>query len=369
VSTVGQQGYGLDIRRPRYNQAQMEQFISAHERFLRREPRARRAVMRFILAPGLDFSRRVLVEADFTGADLRKCRFALADLERAALYCADMRAIDARGANFHRADLRGVSLRHANLTGARLDGADMREAVLARVDVQGGFQLAGRSGGVTGADGENRFAVDFTNCSMKNAQLGQARLKGANFTGALLQGADLKGASLEGARFDGAVLTGADFAQARIDPGALSNCVVDPSAAAVQRTAELAERLAAAARWIATNGAEGHPANLDGEDLRTLGTVFERACLTALSARTARAIGVSFKGAQLQGAHFDGADLREADFGGADLRGASFRGANLRHARFDGADIRPLAVAGGVRLVDLEGADHGEDAFAASRRA
>jgi uncharacterized protein YjbI with pentapeptide repeats len=346
----------------------MEQFIAAHERFHRREPRARRAVMRFVLAPGIDFSRRLLVEADFTGADLRGCNFAMADLERAALYCADMRSVDARGVNLHRADLRGVSLRHANLMGARLDGADMREAVLARVDIEGGFRLAGRSAGAPGGDGESRFAVDFTNCSMKSARLGQAKLKGANFTGALLHGADLKGASLEGARFDGAVLTGADFAQARIDPGALSNCVTDPSGTAIQRTAELRERLVVATRWIATNGAEGRPANLDGEDLRTMADAFEKACLTALSAKTACAIGVSFSGAQLQGAQFHGADLREADFTGADLRGASFRGANLRHAKFHRADVRPLALAGGVRLVDLEGANCGEDVFAASLR-
>ena len=55
----------------RYTQPQLDQFLSAHERFHRREPRGKRAVMRFLQARGLDFSRRQLVEADFTGADLR----------------------------------------------------------------------------------------------------------------------------------------------------------------------------------------------------------------------------------------------------------------------------------------------------------
>ncbi len=355
--------------RPRYNQAQMDQFIAAHERYHHREPRGRRAVMRFVQAPNIDFSRRVLVEADFTGADFQNACFALANLERAALFCADMRGVDARGANLLRADLRGCSLRQANLTAAKLDGADMREAVLARADMDGGFKLAGRSGGVP-ADGSmgRSFAVDFSNCSMKRVKLGQAKLKGANFSGAILQGADLSGAILDGARFDGAVLIDANLSSARIDQGALANCVLDPSPTSLQRVAELTERLVSAARWIATNGKEGLPARLDGEDLRPMGEAFEKAQLTALSAKGACALGVSFAGAQLQGARFDNADLRDADFSGADLRGASFHGANLNHARFAAADMRPLPLASGVRTVDLTDASHGEDAFVAARR-
>ena len=293
----------------------------------------------------------------------------MADLERAALYCADLRSVDARGVNFFRADLRGCSLREANLTGARLDDADMREAVLAREDIEQGFQLGGRSAHTRHEkDGGRSFAVDFTNCSMKRVKLGQAKLKGANFTGALLNGADLKGAVLEGAKFDGAVLTETDLTHVRIDPAALAKCVLDPTPAALQRIAELKERLASAARWIATNGAEGRPAILNGEDLRPMGDVFERARLTALSAKAARAIGVSFAGAQLQGANFENTDLREADFSGADLRGACLRGANLSHAKFKGADVRPLPLASGARIVDLDGATYAEDAFTTAIR-
>ena len=353
--------------RPRYSQAQIDQFVAAHERFHRREPRGVRAVMRFIQAPGIDFSRRTLVEADFTGADLQGANFVLANLERAALYCADMRGVDARGANMLRADLRGCSLRQADLTGARLDGADMREAVLVRADLENGFKVAGRSGGAS-ADGLGRsFAVDFSNCSMKLVKLGQAKLKGANFSGALLNGADLKGAVLEGARFDNAILTDCDLSQTRLDRDALANCVLDPTPEAFKRIAELKARLSEAAHWVATHGKEGRPAVLDGEDLRPMDDAFHKAGLTALSAKGARAIGVSFHGAQLQGASFENADLREADFGGADLRGASFRGANLNHARFIQADVRPLPLPSGVRPVDLTGALHGEDVFAMAR--
>jgi uncharacterized protein YjbI with pentapeptide repeats len=144
--------------------------------------------------------------------------------------------------------------------------------------------------------------------------------------------------------------------------------VLDPSSEAVQRAAELTERLVIATRWIATNGAEGRPAMLDGEDLRPLGEAFVGSQLTALSARGACAIGVSFMGAQLQGANFQNADLREADFTGADLRGCCLRGANLSHAKFDKTDLRPLVLSSGQRAVDLTDAQHAEDAFVSCRR-
>jgi uncharacterized protein YjbI with pentapeptide repeats len=353
--------------RPRYTQAQINQFVAAHERFYRGEPRGHRAIMRFLQAPDIDFSDRMLAEVDLSGANLKGANFANANLERASFYCADLSRADASGANLHRADLRGCSLRDANLAGARLDEADMREAVLMRADVDRGFQLVGRSGTLTvEGDGERAFAVDFTNCSMKEAQLQKAKLKGARFEGAMLNGANLSGAVLDGATFHGAVLTGADLAHARIDPGALKNCVLDPSREAVARADELVARLAAGTKWILSNGKEGHPVVLDGEDLRPLGDVFEKRQLAAMSARDVCAVGVSFRGAQLQGAKFDGADLRDADFTGADLRGASFQNAKLWHARFDGTDLRPLHLAQGLREVDFSGAAYTPAAFAAS---
>lgn len=355
------------VGRRRYTQEQIDQFVDAHER-LHRGERGYRAVLRFLQAPGLDFSGRTLVEADFTGADLNGASFLWSNLARASLYCADLQGVDARGANFHRADLRGCSLRNANLAGATLDDADMREAVLAKVDMEGAFHLTGRSGAVKGDGGEGRFAVDFSNCSMKKVKLQKAKLKGANFSGAVLNGADLSGAALEGATFQGAVLLGVDLSAVHIDPKALEGCVRDPTPEALSRVKELRERLVRAKRWISSRGTEGAPAVLDGEDLRVLEGAFENTPLAGMSARGACGIGVNFRGAQLQGSKFDGADLRDADFSGADLRGASFRGANLWHADFTQADIRPLPLTKGERPVDLEEAQYGSDALAAAVR-
>ncbi len=347
---------------PRYTQDQLNQFISAHERYHRRDTRGRRAMMPFLQAQGMDLARRILAEADFTGADFSGAHMALANFERASLYCADLRGIDGRGANFLQADLRGCSLREASLSGAVLDEADLREALLARADLGKGFKIYGRETGERAMDGV--FAVDFSNCSMKKVKLRKAKLRGANFSGAILRGADLEGAVLEDCNFEGAVLVGANLTRTRVDRDALVNCVIDPSPAAMERADELRERLYVARRWVETNGAEGRPANLDGEDLRTLGSMFEGARLTALSATGACGVSVNFRDAALQGANFEGADLRDAHFAGADLRGANFRGANILHANFRGADVRPLSLNNGVRPVDLTDALHVEDVFA-----
>lgn len=354
---------------PRYAQAQFDQFVDAHERYVRRQPRGHRLIMRFVQAGGVDLSGRLLTEADFTGAHLCKARLVETGLERANLYCADLRGADARQANLFRADLRGASLREADLFGANLDEADLRAAVLARADGKAGFRLVGRAG-QAGPDGETTYSVDFAYSSMKRARLGRSRLKGANFTGAVLTGAQMNGADLTGAIFERAVVTGVDWKGARLDPGALAGAIGDPTAQARERAPQLLARLEGADLWFSSAGKAGAAAVLNGEDLRPLGGAFQHRRLTALSAENALAVGVSFAGAQLQGARFGGADLRDADFSGADLRGASFKGANLWHARFDAADVSPLPLAGGQgRVVDLTGASYPDDAFATAIRA
>jgi uncharacterized protein YjbI with pentapeptide repeats len=354
-------------RLPRFSQDLLNRVLDAHERFIRRETGGKRAVIPYLQAPGLDFSKRLLSDVEFRGANLQRARLISADLQRASLYCADLRGADLRHADLSRADIRGSSLRQATLTGAILNDADLREGRLVQGDTPDGFRLVGKPGAPDARPGEVTYSVDFTNCSMKRAKLANAKLKGANFAGALLHGADFSGASLSGANFDGAVLIGVDLTQVRFDPGALALSVVDPGAAALARAPALLEKIAAAGQWVATDGEESHAANLDGEDLRTLGAAFENRQLTALSARRVCAVGVSFAGARLQGANFEGADLRDADFTGADLRGASFAGAKLWHARFAKADVRPLSLSNGSsRAVDLTAALFSRDCFAAS---
>jgi uncharacterized protein YjbI with pentapeptide repeats len=101
-------------------------------------------------ALALEYNKEILVEADFSGRDLRDSSFTKANL---------------RQSNFSHANLNGVSFFAANLESVNLEGADLR-----------------------------------------NATLDSARLVRANLTNALLEGA-----FAANARFDSAIIDGADF--------------------------------------------------------------------------------------------------------------------------------------------------------------
>jgi uncharacterized protein YjbI with pentapeptide repeats len=322
-------------------------FAVAHEKYLHGQGGAR-AILRFVDAPGVDGRRRILNDADFTGATLRGVSFAGAHLERAALHCADLTGADLRAANLRRADLRGAVLAGAALNGAVLDQADMRAAYIAVPDANGSLQILPRRVGRTSATaGDSDIGADFTNCAMRGVRLCAANLKGANFSGAVLEAADFTGAKLTDAVFHDAVLTGLTGAEPSLSEEQRRSCVFEPDAEARARAPVLLWALQRAAEWVASGGEKNEPAVLDGEDLRPLAGAFRGRSLQALSAKDARAIGLDFSGAQLQGAAFDRADLRGAVFEGADLRGASFRGAKLSHARFSRADLTPLVGLGG----------------------
>lgn len=343
-----------------------------HERYVRREAGGQRAVFKFVQLAGMDLSTRVLDDADFTAASMSRTRLIRASLQRAAFFRADLTQADLRGADARRADFRGALLGGANLAFANLDEADMRRATLAVVDNRGNYKQWGQPGpdGTAGAslrgsamngarlDDAQAGGTDFSNCSLKGAKLNGANLKGAVFAGAILSGAQFRGATMAEVDLTGAVLTGVDLAELRLPASALANCICDPGAEAMARRVVLAERLSQAAAWVSSNGKQGSPANLDGEDIRVLGPAFRGRSLPAFSARRCLGIGVDFTKAELPGAVFEGADLRDANFSGADLRGVSFRDANLAFARFDGAILGPLELARGTRLEpNLDGAN------------
>jgi uncharacterized protein YjbI with pentapeptide repeats len=338
----------------RVDARQFEAIVRAHEAFASGRPGGMRAVPRFIIAHRMRCDRRLLRDADFTGADLTGCTFVGTDLSRASLYCAVLTRCDLRGARLPRADLRGATFSGAKLAGANLDEADMRAAILCAVDAEKGLRRIGAGVRLDGArlDGVNledavAFNVDFSNCSLRGARLRNANLKNANFTDANLAGVDFTGARIGGVTFTGAILTGVDLASLFLTPDQLRTCVVDPTAEARARGADILRALDKAERWIATAGREGERARLDGLDLRPAGTAFQKRLLGGLSARNVQAIGLDFSGVQAQGAIFDGADLRTANFTGADLRGASFIGAKLSHVLLQDADTGPLPMPGG----------------------
>jgi uncharacterized protein YjbI with pentapeptide repeats len=332
--------------------ARFQAMLRAHEAFVAGKGGSR-ALPRFVDLPGLRCERRLMVEIDFTGSDLSGGSFAGADLSRASLYCANLARCDFNDAKLVRADLRGAAFTGARLEAANLDGADLRAAVLCAADDEKGLTPIGALASLVGArlNGADlsdaaAYGVDFANASLRGARLRNANFKNARFDGANLDGADLNGARLAGARFQNAVLTGIDVAALDLPPEALSGCLLDPTPEARARLDDIRRELDQADRWISSHGADGHPAMLDGLDLRPAATQFADRALAGLTARYSVAVGISFIDAQLQGAVFDGADLRGADFSRADLRGASFRGANLAHATFAGTDLSALGASG-----------------------
>ena len=267
---------------PKLNQAQLDEFLQAHQNYLDRRPKGRRLIMRFLQLHSLSMQSRNMTEVELTCACLYACDLRAANFERANLYCADLRLADASDANFFRADLRGVTLRGAILNRTNLVGADLRSAVVAAADDVKGLSVLrhrrdaarDRELGVHGEHDTSEFAVDFTDASMAKANLQDANLRRANFRGADLSGAKLKGARLEGASLNGAILTGVDLSGTNLNPSQLLGCVVEPTTEAREQAAFLAVRIEEAERWWKSEGKSGSRAIMDGEDLRVIPNIF-----------------------------------------------------------------------------------------------
>jgi uncharacterized protein YjbI with pentapeptide repeats len=349
-----------EYKRVARTQQELNAIMQAHERYVAGEG-GLRAQLAHANLDGLVLANRNLQEADFAGASLVGASLYGSVLNRVSFYCADLRDCDLRMTKLVRADLRGASFNGAKLAYAVLDNADLRAGMMMYAGA-GGTSLIGRNSPGASEPGsgsaQQPHGVDFSNCSMKGASFGNAKLDGANFTGALLQGAIFKNAILKNSVFKNAVLTGVNLADLQVPPEALEGSIQDISAQASARFGELKSRLDSHQQWIATQGQQGRPAVLDGEDLRPLDKLLVGRPLSGLSARNAIGIGIDFSAGQLQAAKFDGADLRGANFSKADLRGASFRSAKLAHVLFDGADLRPLRLTDGAALSpDLTGAE------------
>lgn len=326
------------LARAPMTQGELNRVLGEHERYLVRQGGAR-AILRSAKLDGLVLANRNLSDADLSGASLIGANLYGTNCSRASLYCADLREADLRNARLDKADLRGVSFRGANLSFASLDYADLRAASMMYI----GDKVEMRGNG----DQKNLGAVDFTNCSLRNASFGNAKLDNANFTDALLQGACFRGAKLDKACFSGAILTGVNLSELKVPPEALKDSLIEPSEAAVARAETVRALVQAHHEWVCSGGKMGAPALIDGEDLRPLAGAFKGLFLAGISARHVQAAGVDFTGCQLQAAKFDFADLRMANFTSCDLSGVSFDGAKLSHANFQNARINDLILVNG----------------------
>jgi uncharacterized protein YjbI with pentapeptide repeats len=201
---------------------------------------------------------------DFSGKDLRRLDLAGIDFKGARLAKANLFGADLSGANLAKADLAGAILDRATIVRATFAGANLSEATirrpnlfttleamrgevpsfagatLARAHLSGRFDYASfRTADLTGAhfgpkDPRSEELItgrveltgcDFSDATLRDANLShsgaqyakfiRADLRGANLAHANLKAADFTGADLDGADFTGAVLDGANFTGAK----------------------------------------------------------------------------------------------------------------------------------------------------------
>src|SRR3972149_3806880 len=116
----------------RLEQAELEDVIPAHARFLSGAARGLRANLAFHDLAGLDLEGRDLSQADLSAAKLNGARMGGINLRNANLFCTDLRMASIQRADLSRTDLRGACLRGAQLSESLLIDADIREGTLLR---------------------------------------------------------------------------------------------------------------------------------------------------------------------------------------------------------------------------------------------
>jgi len=355
-------------------QRELNEICAKHDRLWSSKPGGARAVFAWMDLSGLDLAARNLCNADFTGAVLHDCKMTGARLDHATFFGADLAGANLTEASMRRADLRGASMRNCNLTGADLFEADLREGTMAAADRAFGYRLMeprARPGEVQGAtlcganlertrlSGIMAQRADFTDAILKDAKLIRANLKQAKLQGANLSGADLSGADLAGADLQDAVLVGVKTLAWNVMDANMKGVLTDEPRDGRPREGGLTYQIMVQehARWCASGGAEGHPSNFEGADLRSLSTV-RGFNLTALPAKGAVFYGLDMEGVQLQGAHLEGADLRNCNLRRADLRGARLAGAKLAGSDLREAQMGPLLInSDRVLPCDMTGAN------------
>ncbi len=147
-------------------------------------------------------------KASFERARLARSKLAGARLEGAVLDDADLTDCDATGVALAGAKLRRIKANRANFTRALLVGADFQEAWLDFATFSKSSLDEANFAGASLADTEfTNCAADGAN--FVNARLARAKLTQSRFSSAAMTGADLTSANLERADFSRAQLDGA----------------------------------------------------------------------------------------------------------------------------------------------------------------
>ncbi|HQN50112.1 MAG TPA: pentapeptide repeat-containing protein, partial [Phenylobacterium sp.] len=153
-----------------FTQAQLDEALNAHERFVNRAGGGMRLILRYTVLDGLDLAGRDLREVDLSACSLVGCDLRVARLDQAVLFGCDLSQADLTGATLVRADLRGTVLCGANLTGVDMTDADCRPG-----------KVVQNSGDNTLNSGEGR-ATDATGAVLQRASLDRSTADNADFS-------------------------------------------------------------------------------------------------------------------------------------------------------------------------------------------
>ena len=87
----------------RFLQSDLDPLLKRHDQSLSGKGSGYRLNLSFRDCPGLSFAGQSLTAADFSGANLRYCRFDRTDLSSANFFCADATSSSFRDASFRSA--------------------------------------------------------------------------------------------------------------------------------------------------------------------------------------------------------------------------------------------------------------------------
>ncbi len=243
------------------------------------------------------------------------------------------------GMDFTGADFSGLDLRDVNFTGAWLEAVDFRQANVSGANFSAAVLAHACLEGAIGIK-----------ATLRTANLGRSRWKGAvfdeaDFTDAQLSHADLGGASLRRARIQGAMLIGTRWEGA--------------DAHGLQATEQLFYRLSLKGQSFA----EAALAACQFVECELAGADFREADLTQANLVSCALDGARFGGAQGKGMVFArNCSLVEADFSGARMQGVNFGAADMSRARLvgsvlDGANLCEAGLSDSDwRLASAKGA-------------
>lgn len=350
-------------------QAELDELLSLHERFLAGKMGGKRAVLQYFDLSGLQAINRDLRQADFTGSNFVGANLAGTDLMAAILFGCNFNNTNLRNANLARADLRGSYLAGAILSGANLEDADMRQGLIMGTEHNAKAHRSNQQRGETVLSG-----ADVSGANLSRVQAKGADFSDANLTGAKMKDSDFTGSNFKNADVSNADMTGADISYADVSNAVMSDTIMDAvekkgakSAAASREIKklenpqkEIKTLLAAHAKWLSTSGQEGQQFDLSEYDLSKVENINQFSFI-AVKAQATLFVKQDLFGTDMQSSNFDGSDFRGADMSETDIRGSTFRNAHMSRVTLSRAKMCPLKIRAGGKekllRVNLDGAN------------